>query len=168
MKRFFTIVETFVMIFIIVVAVIVVMAFVLIYLTERQKKEEVQVVASFNETDTNSYDQILTQIDNLNTDNFKDYFSNMKVLLIYPYINPVYEDKISMVYVYKSIDKLKEYYIDKLKNLGYYAEANKYLYTPIKINGVVIYSNLEELKYKYSDKVINKCENSSFYCVKLE
>lgn len=168
MKRFFTIVETFVMIFIIVVAVIVVMAFVLIYLTERQKKEEVQLVASFNETDTNSYDQILTQIDNLNTDNFKDYFSNMKVLLIYPYINPVYEDKISMVYVYKSIDKLKEYYIDKLKKLGYYAEANKYLYTPIKINGVVIYSNLEELKYKYSDKVINKCENSSFYCVKLE
>lgn len=168
MKRFFTIVETFVMIFIIVVAVIVVMAFVLIYLTERQKKEEVQVVASFNETDTNSYEQILIQIDNLNTDNFKDYFSNMKVLLIYPYINPVYEDKISMVYVYKSIDKFKEYYIDKLKSLGYYAEANKYLYTPIKINGVVIYSNLEELKYKYSDKVIDKCENSAFYCVKLE
>jgi membrane-associated protease RseP (regulator of RpoE activity) len=152
----------------IVVAVVVVMAFVLIYLTERQKKEDVLAVASFNEADTSSYEQILVQIDNLNTENFKAYFSNMKVLLIYPYINPVYEDKISMVYVYKSIDKFKEYYIDKLKNLGYYAEANKYSYTPIKISGVVIYSNLEELKYKYSDKIIDKCEHSSFYCVKLE
>ena len=39
---------------------------------------------------------------------------------------------------------------------------------PIKINGVLVYSNLEEIQYKYSDKVIAKCENSSFYCVKLE
>jgi|GEM_PF-3264588 len=168
MKRLFTIIATFVMIFMIVVAVVVVMAFVLIYLTERQKEKEVVAAFSFNETDTSSYEQILIQIDNLNTENFKDYFSNMKVLLIYPYINPVYEDKISMVYVYKSIDKFKEYYINKLENLGYYAEANKYSYNPIKINGVVIYSNLEELKYKYSNKVIKECENSSFYCVKLE
>jgi len=168
MKRLFTIVATFVMIFMIIVAVVVVMAFVLIYLTERQKKEKVLAVASFNETDTSNYEQMLIKIDNLDTDNFKDYFSNMKVLLIYPYVNPVYEDKISMVYVYKNIDKFKEYYINKLENLGYYAEANKYSYEPIKIKGVVIYSNLEELQYKYSDKVIAKCENSSFYCVKLE
>ncbi len=168
MKGLFKIVATFVMIFMIIVAVVVVMAFILIYMTERTKEEKTLAVANFNETNTNNYEQIFVEIDNLNTDNFKDNFSNMKVLLIYPYINPVYQDKISMIYVYKSIDEFKQYYINKLKKLGYYTEANKYLYSPIKINGVVIYSNLEELKSKYSNKVIKECENSSFYCVKLE
>ncbi len=148
---------------------VVVITFILIFIIINKKEEKTVLVNTFlDETDTVDYKQIFVEIDGLNTNNFKDYFSNIEVLLIYPYINPVYEDKISMVYVYKNIDKFKEYYINRLENSGYYAEANKYLYTPIKIIGVLIYSNLEELQSKYSDKVIEECENSMFYCVKLE
>jgi len=148
---------------------IVVITIIMILIMVNKKEEKTVLVNTFlEESNILDYKQIFVKIDNLNTNNFKEYFSDMKVLLIYPYINPVYEDKISMVYVYKSIDEFKEYYINRLENLGYYMEANKYLYTPIKINGVIIYSNLEELKYKYSNKVMKECEDSSFYCVKLE
>ena len=148
---------------------IVVITIIMILIMVNKKEEKTVLVNTFlEESNILDYKQIFVKIDNLNTNNFKEYFSDMKVLLIYPYINPVYEDKISMVYVYKSIDEFKEYYINRLENLGYYMESNKYLYTPIKINGVIIYSNLEELKYKYSNKVMKECEDSSFYCVKLE
>ena len=168
MKRFFTVLTTFIIIITMIIAVIVVMAFIMIYLADRRKKEETLSVFSSLEEKTEDYSQIMIEMENLNTNNFKDYFSDMKVLLIYAYVNPVYEDKFSMIYMFDNIDNFKKYYLNKLKRLGYTSEVNKYLYEPIKINSVIVYSNLEELKSRYSNKQLNNCRNSTFYCVKIE
>ena len=168
MKRFFTVLTTFIIIITMIIAVIVVMAFIMIYLADRRKKEETLSVFSSLEEKVADYSQIMIEIENLNTSNFKDFFSDMKVLLIYAYVNPVYADKFSMIYMYDNIDNFKKYYLNKLKRLGYTSEVNKYLYEPIKINSVIVYSNLEELKSRYSNKQLNNCRNSTFYCVKIE
>lgn len=169
MKRFFTVLTTFIIIITMIIAVIVVMAFIMIYLADRRKKEE-KVLPVFSSLEESALEnsQIMIEIENLNTSNFKDFFSDMKVLLIYAYVNPVYADKFSMIYMYDNIDNFKKYYLNKLKRLGYTSEVNKYLYEPIKINSVIVYSNLEELKSRYSNKQLNKCRNSTFYCVKIE
>lgn len=159
---------TFIIIIMMIIAVIVVMAFIMIYLAERRKEEEALPVFSTLEERALEYSQIMIEMENLNTSNFNNFFSDMKVLLLYPYVNPVYADKISMIYIYDNIDSFKKYYLNKLKRYGYTSEVNKYLYEPIKINSVIVYSNLEELKIKYSGKQINKCQNSTFNCVKIE
>jgi hypothetical protein len=133
------------------------------------KDEYIALVNSYMEgSNLNSDKEILIKIENLNTDNFDIYFNNMKVLLVYSYINPVYQDKINIVYAYKSIEDFKNYYVVKLKENGYYMESNKYLYTPIKIVGVVVYSNIEDIKKKYNKMTVDSCENSLFSCVKIK
>ena len=87
-------------------------------------------------------------IEGLNTNNFDVYFEDIKVLAIIPYVSPIYEEKIRIVYFYKNIDDFRQYYIRKLKEKGFTMEANKYLISPIKINKVLVYDSLAKIYSK--------------------
>lgn len=128
---------------------------IIIYLALKQDN----TMTVFDEKD--DYDIYMTymiEMEYLDTSNFNEYFRNMSVLAITPYINPVYENKLRITYFDDDIDGLRKYYIKKLKEKGYYIEANKYLIMPIRIKEVMIYSSMNEIIEK-----INK--NSDNYIV---
>lgn len=119
------------------------------------KEETTKTVFSDN-IDNDVYRMYHIEMDNLNSHNFNDYFSSMDVIVIEPSINPIYKNKIDIVYFYKNIDDFKEYYIKRLKEKGYYIEANKYLLNPININKIIaftsinsIYDNISKLNSNY-------------------
>lgn len=79
---------------------------------------------SVTNVSSNSYDYLISDdsyglyslyVDGLNTNNFFSFFSDINVIRIYPYINPIYKDRIGNV-SYK-IDSFNLYYeINTFKN----------------------------------------------------
>ena len=105
--------------------------------------------------ESNSY---YVEIENLNTNNVS-CIENLNIQAIEIEINPIY--KIDKVFFYKDLSFFIRNVIRRLKEKGYYIEANKYLIEPIKIKNILAFNNknkiLEEvetcnLKIKTLDK----------------
>ena len=116
-------------------------------------KEKTQIV--YNEVSSNfEYGQIYLIFENniLNTNNFEEYFKDIKVLKVYPYINPIYEKRIKANYSFihnnhnYDLEILKKNYINKLRKNGLISEANEYEVNGIIIKKVLIESNLNDVQ----------------------
>ena len=116
---------------------------------------------AYNEiTNDSEYTQIYLTFENniLNTNNFEDYFKDIEVLKVYPYINPVYAGRIKANYSYSfthnnhnyDLERFKNNYINTLRNIGLIGEANEYQVKGVIIKKVLIYSDLESIK-----KIVN-------------
>ena len=126
----------------------------ILLIISNMKKEKTELV--YNETDDKLYRPIYLLFENktLNTNNFLDYFNQIEVLKIYPYINPVYAGKIKANYNYSfsyndyryDLEKFKNSYIETLRNIGLISEANLYQVRGIIINKVLVNSTLENLE----------------------
>ncbi len=134
---------------------IIFLTIILLVILSSNSHEKTKLV--YNEiSNDNEYNQIylLFEDKNLTTNNFNDFFKNIKVLKVYPYINPIYAGKIKANYNYEfnwenhnyDLEKIKNDFISKLKNIGLTNEANEYQINGVVINKVLIYSNLGKIK----------------------
>ena len=112
------------------------------------------VISTFKED--NSYDVYILDIskENINTFNLLDYFDNVKILEIYPYINPIYKKLINLSsYSFntslsnkKNISLFTREYLRKLDNNSLKEELVKYKLNGIKINRIKIYATTSNIK----------------------
>lgn len=116
-------------------------------------KQDIQPV--FSEQD-NTYNLYLLDIskEDINTNNLANYFDNIKILEIYPYVNPLYK-KIMHITKYnfnttlsnkKNISNFVNQYLDILEDNALKEELVKYDLNGIKINKVRLYASNKELK----------------------
>jgi len=116
--------------------------------------------------DNNNYQPIYLLFENntLNTNNFEQILNDFKVLKVYPYINPVYSDKLKYNYSFTyethdyDLEKFKQNYIVKLRNIGLINEANQIQVNGIIIEKVLVLSTIDELTKKLKD--FNYIKNS--------
>lgn len=109
----------------------------------------------FNETLEYSNLYEITFINNLSTNNFLNYFNDIKVIWIKPKINILFENKLKKYNKYyfkeitndKNIENFKKEYINYITDLGYRNEAVKYNVSGIMIEKVKVYVNDEQLNY---------------------
>ena len=98
-----------------------------------------------------SYKVYTLSIDNLNTKNFSDYFSDINIIGIYPSINPVYKKGIGDLY-YKfsgannsfEIDSFVEKYLSFVKKNSY-SDYNYLYINGIGIDKIDIYTSGNDL-----------------------
>ena len=120
-----------------------------------------KTVPTFKED--NSYDIYILDIskENINTSNIFNYFDNVKILEIYPYINPIYKKLINLSnYSFntslsnkKNISLFTREYLRKLENNSLKEELAKYKINGIKINKIKIYASsnyINKIKYLYN------------------
>lgn len=95
--------------------------------------------------------------ENLSTNNISLYFSNINIVKIYPYVNPIYSDKIGELFyevrgynLSDEINNFKEKYLNLIKKNSY-LDYN-YLYT----NGI----NISKMDVYISDKDLYDIINS--------
>ena len=118
-----------------------------------------------------SYGLYSLYVDGLNTNNFLSFFSDVNIIKIYPYINPIYKDRIGDFF-YKvdgsdlnyEINTFKENYLSLIKKNSYLDYNYLYL-NGIGIDRVDIYTSGSDL-YNFlnsSDLVftVKKITNSS-------
>ncbi len=85
---------------------------------------------------------------NISTNNFDDYFKDIDVIWIEPYINSLYK-QVKTRYQFTNIGKFKEEFIDLLIKKGYRSEALNLKIEGIKIKKMKVYSsesNITNLK----------------------
>lgn len=129
------------------------------------KDKTVMVMNDFDNID--QYKNYLIELDNINTNNFNDFFTDLNILAIYPKINPIYKDRLPKAYVYKDIDTFKENYLDELKASGCYVDVMNYITRPIDIEKILVYTSKNEIMFHYKNSSINKCIDENFDCIKL-
>lgn len=102
----------------------------------------------------NSYNIYTVSIDNLNTENFTNYFKNIEVVKIYPQVNPVYKNilgnisyKFSSNNIQNEINSFKKYYLSAIKKNSY-SDYDYLYFNGINIDKVSIYTSGNEL-YKF-------------------
>ncbi len=112
--------------------------------------ENTSIVFNEVEDDLNSY---YLEIENLNTNNIS-CIENLNIQALEIDINNVY--KMDRLFFYKNLNFFINNVIKRLKEKGYYMEANKYLIEPIKIKKVLVFNNktkvieiLESCKLNY-------------------
>lgn len=103
----------------------------------------------FNETEYNIY-EIFFSNNMVNTNNIEDYLDGIRLLTIYPYINPIYKDKMPSLKSYSfqdevNISKFINYYVEELEKAGYKNEAIKYKTSGINIVKIKVYAKEETL-----------------------
>ena len=108
----------------------------------------------FNEN-LNNYDIYVLDIsnNNISTNTLANYFDNIKILEIYPYINPIYKKIINMSsYSFntilsnkKNISNFTTKYLYLLKKNTLNEELTKYSLNGIKINKVKIYASNNDI-----------------------
>ena len=112
-----------------------------------------------------SYNLHTLTFENLSTNNIFLYFSNINIVKIYPYVNPIYSDKIGELFyevrgynLSDEINNFKEKYLNLIKKNSY-LDYN-YLYT----NGI----NISKMDVYISDKDLYDIINSGLlvYVVK--
>ena len=115
------------------------------------------IYLSIDEPSINVFDEVndnidfyYVEIENLNTENLEACFTNLDIKSIEIKLNPLYD--INSIFFYKNISFFKKNVINRLKEKGYYMEANKYLIQNININKVLVYNT----KMEIMDSV-NKC-----------
>lgn len=122
-----------------------------------------KTITTFNED--NGYDIYLLDIskENINTFNLLDYFDNVKILEIYPYINPIYKKLINLSnYSFntalsnkKNISLFTRDYLKKIDDNYLKEELVKYQINGIKINKIKVYCKKNDIKY-YNIKLESK------------
>ncbi len=129
-------------------------------------KQDIQPV--FSEQD-NTYNLYLLDIskEDINTNNLANYFDNIKILEIYPYVNPLYK-KIMHITKYnfnttlsnkKNISNFINQYLDILADNALKEELVKYGLNGIKINSIKVYASNVQIKNiinSYNLKIIKK------------
>lgn len=119
-------------------------------------KEE-KTVATFIEDDYSySFYTLEFPSKNISTNNFNEYFNNIDVIMIEPYVNKLYENQIKQQYQFTSIDKFKEDYIKVLENSGYRSDAVKLKIEGIKIKKIKVYSSNRDLARLNIEQMIIK------------
>ena len=119
-------------------------------------KEE-KTIATFSESDT--FYALYTlefPLKNISTNNFNDYFQNIDVVLIEPYINDLYYNRIKRQYKFTNIVKFKEEHIKVLEDSGYRSEAVKLKVEGIKIKKIKVYSSKRDLSRLNIENMIIK------------
>ncbi len=98
-----------------------------------------------------TYEYRYVSIENLNTNNFINYFKEVNVISIYPKVNPIYKDKIGNIYykfinnnISEEIEKFKYNYIKLIKKNSY-SDYNYLYVSGINIDKVLIYISNKEL-----------------------
>lgn len=96
---------------------------------------------------SDSYDYLINEsyglyslyLEGINTDNFLSYFSDINVVRIYPYINPIYKNRIGDI-SYKFDRFNKSYEINSFRNMYLdLIKKNSYLdYNYLYLNGISI------------------------------
>ena len=104
-----------------------------------------------------TYEYRYVSINNLNTNNFIDYFKGINIISIYPHVNPIYKDRIGNIYykfsssdILSEIEKFKYNYMKLIKKNSY-SDYNYLYVSGINIDKVVIYISNKELN-KFIDK----------------
>jgi hypothetical protein len=113
------------------------------------------------------YDFILLELDSVNTNNFENFFKDIKVLKIYPSINKIYINKVKNIYNYSNLKEFKNSYLNELDKNGYYKDYNYYLVNPIKIEKLLVYSSEDVIRTKFKNFNLENCINIDFNCIKL-
>ena len=96
------------------------------------------------------YDMYTLTFENLSTDNFLDYFSDLRVINIYPYVNPVYKKSVGDLSYHidgnlvDSISDFKNKYLDIIKKNSYLDYSYLYL-NGINISKMDVYLSHKEL-----------------------
>lgn len=129
------------------------------------EKEEIQSVFDEKVEYSNFYE--ITFLNNISTNNFLNYFKNMKIIWIKPKINILYENNIKKYKKYyfkqisneKNIKIFKNEYINYINKLGYKNEALKLQTSGIMIEKIKIYLTKEELSYIKKELIDIKLEN---------
>lgn len=104
-----------------------------------------------------SYNLHSLSFSNLSTNNFFNYFSNIDVVRIYPYINPIYSDRIGDIYYDFSYgDIVYNFNLFKKKYLSL-IKKNSYLdYNYLFVNGF----NIDRVDVYLSNKQLYDLSNS--------
>lgn len=112
------------------------------------------VIPVFNEN-INSYDIYLLDVskEEITTNNIADIFDTIKILEIYPYINPIYKKLINLSnYSFntilsnkKNISNFITEYLNQLENNKLKEELVKYSINGIKINYLKIYASNNDI-----------------------
>lgn len=81
-------------------------------------------VRPFNYMSNDSYNLHTLTFENLSTNNISLYFSNINIIKIYPYVNPIYSDKIGELFyevrgynLSDEINNFKEKYLNLIKKI---------------------------------------------------
>lgn len=126
------------------------------------KQEPVMPVISYEDYEYSMY--ILEFPNkNLSTNNLEDYFNDIQIIWLYPYINEIYKEKINYkkyffepISLDENINKFKTNYLNYLNKYGYKTDALNYQISGIKIDRIKVYSkesdikkiNIENIKYR--------------------
>jgi hypothetical protein len=101
--------------------------------------------------DDDSYNLYSLFVEDLSTNNFLDYFSNLNVMSIYPYINPIYQKnvgefyyKIKSAYLSYEIDSFRSEFLNLIKKNSY-MDYNFLFINGIKISRVDVYMSGNDL-----------------------
>ena len=127
--------------------------FIFIYLIN--VKEEVTPTFSEINSDYNFY--ILEFDNNISTNNFDEYFKNINVIWLEPYISPLYK-QIKTRYQFKDINKFKEEFINLLIKKGYRSNAINLKISGVKIKKIKVYcskSDIQNLKIKIKFDIVD-------------
>lgn len=124
------------------------------------KDEKVQTV--FNEETEYSLYILTFPNKNISTENFINYFNNLKVIWIKPYMDNIYKKKMIKYSVYNfdsisiksNINKFKNNFIKKLEENNYKKYALNYRIEGIKIEEIMVYCSNKQI-----DKINNQIEN---------
>ena len=127
--------------------------FIILILYLSIKSSKIETV--FN--DINELGSYYIETNNLNTNNLS-CIDKLTIGSIEININPVY--KIDKVFFYKNTNIFIKNVMKRLKDKGYYKEANRYLIEPIYIKRILVYNT----KLKIID-VLNKCNIEYNACV---
>ena len=100
-----------------------------------------KIVTTFKENNLNNFYILEFPNNNLSTNNFLNYFSDVQVIWIE--FNTKYD--IKKRYVYKDIDEVKNKYIDELNKNNYKMEAINFSISGIIINKIKVYSNINKI-----------------------
>lgn len=82
---------------------------------------------------------------NISTNNFNDYFMDIDVIWIEPYINPLY-NHIKTKYQFKNINSFKNEFISLLARNGLHSEALNLKIEGIKIKKIKVYSSESDIQ----------------------
>lgn len=100
-----------------------------------------KIVTTFKENNLNNFYILEFPNNNLSTNNFLNYFSDVQVIWIE--FNTKYD--IKKRYVYKDIDEVKNKYIDELNKNNYKMDAINMFVSGIVINKIKVYSNINKI-----------------------
>lgn len=129
----------------------------LVLLLNISLKEDTQLV--FNEEDGFNFYKITLQDKILSTKKIEEYFSNVEILTLTPYVNPLYKNQIleqsfqfDTVSISKNVFNLTNKYIYLLQKNGYVKDVIKIKLDGMYIKNMIVYCS-EEMIVHLKNKI---------------